>query len=108
LSWAKRENINDEEIDEEQPMDNIEANQGQENNNNNNENNNDSINSKDKSSQNNDNNNNNNKNDDDDEKCCIICMDQPIEYVCIPCGHHCLCSNCKTAIEESKECPYCR
>jgi len=36
---------------------------------------------------------------------CVICMSAPAEYACVPCGHQCLCSECKTSLPT---CPVCR
>ena len=42
---------------------------------------------------------------DDEANECVICMDGKKEYLCIPCGHLCLCGTCKDGI---KQCPMCR
>ena len=46
----------------------------------------------------------NNYNECDNE--CVICMDKKREYICIPCGHYCLCRNCKNRMKG--KCPVCR
>ena len=37
---------------------------------------------------------------------CIICMDRLQDHACIPCGHQCLCQQCKDKIDD--KCPVCR
>lgn len=37
---------------------------------------------------------------------CSICMANQINTVCIPCGHRCVCMDCKA--KNLKECPICR
>ena len=37
---------------------------------------------------------------------CIICMDNSPNYACIPCGHKCLCKDCKDNVIDN--CPVCR
>ncbi|KAG9413326.1 hypothetical protein AC1031_012544 [Aphanomyces cochlioides] len=40
---------------------------------------------------------------------CIICLDGPVEAVCVPCGHHAMCMACATQLyNSSRECPVCR
>lgn len=40
---------------------------------------------------------------------CAVCMDNPIDIVCIPCGHLILCSSCANRIQQAeKRCPTCR
>eukprot|EP01084_Bolivina_argentea_P180274 311441_1 len=41
----------------------------------------------------------------DEENECIICLSSRREYLCVPCGHLCLCKNCKDLMEK---CPVCR
>eukprot|EP00804_Cyclotella_cryptica_P000384 CCRYP_008693-RA/>CCRYP_008693-RA protein AED:0.03 eAED:0.03 QI:92/1/1/1/0.66/0.75/4/2971/765 len=44
-------------------------------------------------------------------KLCVICMENPVRYVLIPCGHTCLCSNCcapSRLRKLNKKCPECR
>jgi len=36
---------------------------------------------------------------------CVVCLEEPKTLVMVPCGHYCLCSNCKTKIFK---CPLCR
>ena len=36
---------------------------------------------------------------------CLICMDAPKDYACVPCGHQCLCVNCKDKVHGI--CPVC-
>ena len=37
---------------------------------------------------------------------CLICMDRLKDHACIPCGHQCLCQQCKDKIDD--KCPVCR
>ena len=37
---------------------------------------------------------------------CVICMDGAKEYACVPCGHLCLCVQCKDRFDY--QCPLCR
>eukprot|EP00483_Globobulimina_turgida_P009036 UN09054 len=46
------------------------------------------------------------KNNSNDRGECIVCMDNERLYVCIPCGHLCLCAKCKQLI--NKKCPICQ
>lgn len=41
---------------------------------------------------------------------CCICLDQPREYACVPCGHLCLCENCIGKVLDAswRQCPICR
>ncbi|CAK4084213.1 unnamed protein product [Aphanomyces euteiches] len=40
---------------------------------------------------------------------CVVCMDNPREGVCVPCGHHAVCMDCAGLIlSDSKACPVCR
>lgn len=43
---------------------------------------------------------------------CIICMDNPKELACVPCGHRCMCKQCSqqflTSSSENPQCPVCR
>lgn len=41
-----------------------------------------------------------------DEQRCVVCVDNPKEVICLPCGHVCLCENCAEKIHSS--CPVCR
>lgn len=43
-------------------------------------------------------------------KLCVICLDREKEYVCLPCGHLCLCGGrCRDyVIDKSRKCPVCR
>ncbi|XP_055317997.1 mitochondrial E3 ubiquitin protein ligase 1 [Sitodiplosis mosellana] len=41
----------------------------------------------------------------DDEKC-VVCVENPKEVICLPCGHVCLCEDCSAKIKIS--CPVCR
>eukprot|EP01122_Echinamoeba_exundans_P007717 TRINITY_DN2432_c0_g1_i1.p1 TRINITY_DN2432_c0_g1~~TRINITY_DN2432_c0_g1_i1.p1 ORF type:complete len:626 (+),score=116.91 TRINITY_DN2432_c0_g1_i1:440-2317(+) len=41
----------------------------------------------------------------DDVKC-SICLDDPPQMICIPCGHLCLCENCSKKLTK-KKCPIC-
>ena len=41
------------------------------------------------------------------EKLCIVCMDRPYTVVFGPCGHRCICLDCKPKIDDGL-CPYCR
>ena len=38
---------------------------------------------------------------------CCICMDEEPVYAMVPCGHHCVCEDCKNE-HQIKECPICR
>lgn len=40
------------------------------------------------------------------ELLCQICLSNEKKYVCVPCGHKCLCFECKTRIDNI--CPICR
>lgn len=37
---------------------------------------------------------------------CSICLDEPPQMICIPCGHLCLCENCSKKLTK-KKCPIC-
>ena len=39
------------------------------------------------------------------EGVCVICLDKRSSYVCIPCGHVCLCDSCST--KKWEKCPVC-
>ncbi|XP_029734744.1 mitochondrial E3 ubiquitin protein ligase 1 [Aedes albopictus] len=41
-----------------------------------------------------------------DEQRCVVCVDNPKEVICLPCGHVCLCENCAEKIRLN--CPVCR
>lgn len=41
-----------------------------------------------------------------DEQRCVVCVDNPKEVICLPCGHVCLCENCAEKIKLN--CPVCR
>ncbi|KAL9185619.1 hypothetical protein ACHAXT_003396 [Thalassiosira profunda] len=44
-------------------------------------------------------------------KMCIICMERAVRYLCVPCGHPCLCEKCNTSNIRAKlkgRCPECR
>lgn len=41
-----------------------------------------------------------------DEQRCVVCVDNPKEVICLPCGHVCLCENCAQKIKLN--CPVCR
>ncbi|XP_055531899.1 mitochondrial E3 ubiquitin protein ligase 1 [Wyeomyia smithii] len=41
-----------------------------------------------------------------DEQKCVVCVDNPKEVICLPCGHVCLCETCAEKIKTS--CPVCR
>ncbi|XP_055603569.1 mitochondrial E3 ubiquitin protein ligase 1 [Uranotaenia lowii] len=41
-----------------------------------------------------------------DEQRCVVCVDNPKEVICLPCGHVCLCENCAEKIKVN--CPVCR
>lgn len=46
-----------------------------------------------------------------ESKQCIICMERPVRYVTVPCGHPCLCEQCNTPQNKRKlkgHCPECR
>ena len=30
----------------------------------------------------------------DSDKLCSVCMSKPINTVCVPCGHRCVCNEC--------------
>jgi len=47
------------------------------------------------------------KQDDEDESVCVVCWENLINTVCIPCGHLALCIECSPTFE-NKECPICR
>jgi hypothetical protein len=40
------------------------------------------------------------------EKQCVICFERQISYICIPCGHRCVCAVC--VIKMKRTCPVCR
>eukprot|EP01083_Nonionella_stella_P055009 145203_1 len=46
--------------------------------------------------------------DDDDSKLCIVCLDGERNHVLIPCGHICVCNQCKDEYLKDAECPLCR
>ena len=37
---------------------------------------------------------------------CVVCMDKAGDYACVPCGHLCLCDDCKDNVD--RKCPVCR
>lgn len=37
---------------------------------------------------------------------CVVCRENQVEMICIPCGHLCLCQNCKSKLLR-KKCPIC-
>lgn len=39
------------------------------------------------------------------ENTCVICLDNISEFALIPCGHVCVCKNCKIFLK--KKCPIC-
>ncbi|XP_052862669.1 mitochondrial E3 ubiquitin protein ligase 1 [Anopheles cruzii] len=41
-----------------------------------------------------------------DEQRCVVCVVNPKEVICLPCGHVCLCENCAEKIK--LHCPVCR
>jgi len=46
-----------------------------------------------------------------ESKMCIICLERPVRYLTIPCGHPCLCEKCNNAQIRRKlkgKCPECR
>ncbi|KAL0487561.1 ankyrin repeat-containing protein [Acrasis kona] len=46
----------------------------------------------------------------DDDAFCVICMEVTKSHICVPCGHLCLCENCKDCeyVTSSGLCPVCR
>ena len=44
------------------------------------------------------------------ERNCAICLQEPVEVVCIPCGHVCACKTCSLRLlrHEQPRCPICR
>merc|ERR1712032_1291423 len=47
--------------------------------------------------------------DEDDSKLCIVCLDGERDHVLIPCGHICVCADCKDCYTgDDAECPLCR
>jgi len=46
-----------------------------------------------------------------ESKMCIICMERPVRYLTIPCGHPCLCEKCNDSKVKARlkfKCPECR
>jgi len=41
-----------------------------------------------------------------DRDSCVVCVSNPKEVICLPCGHVCLCEDCALKIKQS--CPVCR
>lgn len=41
-----------------------------------------------------------------DEQKCVVCVENPKEVICLPCGHVCLCEDCSAKIKF--KCPVCR
>lgn len=41
-----------------------------------------------------------------EEQRCVVCVENPKEVICLPCGHVCLCENCAARI--NLHCPVCR
>eukprot|EP00483_Globobulimina_turgida_P000764 UN00764 len=37
---------------------------------------------------------------------CVVCFDGDQDHICMPCGHLCLCKNCKNCVKDV--CPICR
>ena len=45
----------------------------------------------------------------DDSKLCVVCLDGERDYAIVPCGHRCLCADCKAEYEgNDAKCPICR
>lgn len=41
--------------------------------------------------------------------CCVVCMEDAINTVCVPCGHRAMCTKCSDHIQRSSgQCPMCR
>eukprot|EP01122_Echinamoeba_exundans_P003312 TRINITY_DN1342_c0_g2_i1.p1 TRINITY_DN1342_c0_g2~~TRINITY_DN1342_c0_g2_i1.p1 ORF type:complete len:547 (-),score=60.03 TRINITY_DN1342_c0_g2_i1:262-1902(-) len=38
---------------------------------------------------------------------CLQCGEAKREYLCVPCGHFCLCSSCADGVEDKRICPFC-
>ncbi|KFB47152.1 AGAP005955-PA-like protein [Anopheles sinensis] len=41
-----------------------------------------------------------------EDQLCVVCVVNPKEVICLPCGHVCLCENCAQRIKDN--CPVCR
>lgn len=39
---------------------------------------------------------------------CTVCQENPSTHAFIPCGHRCVCEDCKEEVRNSKKCPMCR
>jgi len=40
---------------------------------------------------------------------CAVCMDEPQNAICVPCGHNSTCVDCANVLAEKKQgCPVCR
>jgi hypothetical protein len=50
--------------------------------------------------------------DEEERKLCVICWAAAADWACVPCGHKCLCANCKDELERRARgrtiCPRCR
>lgn len=40
------------------------------------------------------------------DEACVICLDEPSDFACVPCGHRCLCAGCQD--KANGVCPICR
>eukprot|EP01122_Echinamoeba_exundans_P016212 TRINITY_DN8147_c0_g1_i1.p1 TRINITY_DN8147_c0_g1~~TRINITY_DN8147_c0_g1_i1.p1 ORF type:complete len:513 (+),score=63.92 TRINITY_DN8147_c0_g1_i1:74-1612(+) len=38
----------------------------------------------------------------------VVCLSEKRKFLCVPCGHLCLCNDCAQLLENSKKCPLCR
>eukprot|EP01084_Bolivina_argentea_P052926 97166_1 len=47
-----------------------------------------------------------NENENNEYNECVVCMDKTPKYICIPCGHYCVCSKCKDVV--NNKCPMCQ
>eukprot|EP00040_Diaphanoeca_grandis_P017981 m.94581 g.94581 ORF g.94581 m.94581 type:complete len:375 (-) comp26734_c0_seq1:112-1236(-) len=69
----------------------------------------DDINNNDNNDDNSNDNNDNNANPTDTIGMCTICLDQPANFLVVPCGHQCGCRRClNTLLASHAPCPICR
>jgi hypothetical protein len=46
--------------------------------------------------------------DPESQNLCVVCLSEKRKFLCVPCGHLCLCNDCAELLQNSKKCPLCR